>query len=37
MKKPGMKSRVKPVNENVEDLQRMLRRKENGPTKRHSN
>ena len=33
MKKPGMKSRVKPVNENMEKW--MLRRKENEPTKTH--
>ena len=35
MKKPGIKPKKKPANENVEDLQRMQRRKENGSTKRH--
>ena len=30
-----MKLKVKLVKESVEDLQRKLRRKENGPTKRH--
>ena len=36
MKKPGMNSRAKPVNKNVKYLQRMLRKKDYGPIKRHS-